>query len=129
MGVMNLGLAGADTSATNVVGIVATNLLGPIGGIIAITGVIILPITSGDTALRSLRLMTSDALHIDQSKKRNRLLVSIVIFLVVAALLVFSKMNADGFNILWRYFAWANQTIAVFAFAMIAIYMIKHKLD
>ena len=127
MGVMNLGLAGADTSATNVVGIVATNLLGPIGGIIAITGVIILPITSGDTALRSLRLMTSDALHIDQSKKRNRLLVSLAIFFIVAVLLVFSKMNADGFNILWRYFAWANQTIAVFAFAMIAIYMIKHK--
>ena len=127
MGVINLGLADADTSATNVVGIIATNLLGSIGGIIAIAGVIILPITSGDTALRSLRLMTSDALHIDQSKKRNRLLVSLVIFLVVAALLVFSKMNADGFNILWRYFAWANQTIAVFAFAMISIYMIKHK--
>ncbi len=127
MGVINLGLADANTPATNVVGIIATNLLGSIGGIIAIAGVIILPITSGDTALRSLRLMTSDALHIDQSKKRNRLLVSIVIFLVVAALLVFSKMNADGFNILWRYFAWANQTIAVFAFAMIAIYMIKHK--
>ncbi len=127
MGVMNLGLAGADTPATNVVGIVATNLLGPIGGIIAIAGVIILPITSGDTALRSLRLMTSDALHIDQSKKRNRLLVSLVIFFVVASLLVFSKMNSDGFNILWRYFAWANQTIAVFAFAMISIYMIKHK--
>ena len=127
MGVINLGLADADTPATNVVGIIATNLLGSIGGIIAIAGVIILPITSGDTALRSLRLMTSDALHIDQSKKRNRLLVSLVIFLVVAALLVFSKMNSDGFNILWRYFAWANQTIAVFAFAMIAIYMIKHK--
>ena len=127
MGVMNLGLAEADTPATNIVGIVATNLLGPIGGIIAIVGIIILPITSGDTALRSLRLMTSDALHIDQSKKRNRLLISLVIFFVVATLLVFSKMNSDGFNILWRYFAWANQTIAVFAFAMIAIYMIKHK--
>ncbi len=127
MGVMNLGLAEADTPATNIVGIVATNLLGPIGGIIAIVGIIILPITSGDTALRSLRLMTSDALHIDQSKKRNRLLISLVIFFVVATLLVFSKMNSDGFNILWRYFAWANQTIAVFAFTMIAIYMIKHK--
>ena len=127
MGVMNLGLAGADTSATDVVGIVATNLLGPIGGLIAIAGVIILPITSGDTALRSLRLMTADALHINQSKKRNRLIISLIIFIVVAALLVFSKMNSDGFNILWRYFAWANQTIAVFAFAMIAIYMIIHK--
>ena len=127
MGVMNLGLAGAETSPTEVVGIVAKNLLGSVGGIIAIIGVIVLPITSGDTALRSLRLMTADAFHINQSKRRNRLIVSLVIFMIVAVLLMFSKMNADGFNILWRYFAWANQTIAVFAFAMIAIYMIKHK--
>ena len=127
MGVMNLGLANADTPATNVVGIVANSLLGRIGGMIAIIGVIVLPITSGDTALRSLRLMVSDALHIDQSKKRNRLMVSLAIFVLVAALLLFSKLNADGFNILWRYFAWANQTIAIFAFAMIAIYFIQNK--
>ena len=127
MGVMNLGLANADTSVTEVVGIVAKNLLGTVGGIIAIVGVIVLPITSGDTALRSLRLMAADALHIDQEKKKNRLTVSLVIFALVAALLLFSKMNAGGFNVLWRYFAWANQTIAVFAFAMIAVYMMQNK--
>lgn len=127
MGVMKLGLADASTSTTGVVGIVANNLLGSVGGIIAITGIIVLPVTSGDTALRSLRLMAADAFHIDQSKKKNRLFVSGAIFAVVAVLLVFSKTNADGFDILWRYFAWANQTIAVFAFAMIAVYMIRHK--
>lgn len=127
MGIMNAGLANAGTSATEVVGIVAKNFLGSVGGIIAIIGVIVLPITSGDTALRSLRLMAADAFHIDQAKKKNRLLVSLVIFAAVAALLFFSKLNANGFNVLWRYFAWANQTIAVFAFAMIAIYMIKNK--
>lgn len=127
MGVMKLGLASYQTSTTEVVGIVANDLLGSIGGIIAIIGVIVLPITSGDTALRSLRLMAADTLHIDQSKRRNRLTISLVIFAVVAALLVFSKVNAGGFNILWRYFAWANQTIAVFAFAMIAVYMMKNK--
>lgn len=127
MGVMKLGLANAQTSPTDVVGIVAKNLLGSIGGIIAIIGVIVLPVTSGDTALRSLRLMTADALHIDQSKRRNRLALSLVIFSVVAFLLIFSKMNSEGFNILWRYFAWANQTISVFAFAMIAIYMMSKK--
>lgn len=127
MGVMKLGLANAQTSPTDVVGIVAKNLLGSIGGIIAIIGVIVLPVTSGDTALRSLRLMTADALHIDQSKRRNRLALSLVIFAVVAFLLIFSKMNSEGFNILWRYFAWANQTISVFAFAMIAIYMMSKK--
>lgn len=127
MGVMKLGLASAQTSATDVVGIVAKDLLGVVGGIIAIIGVIVLPITSGDTALRSLRLMVADALRIDQSSKKNRLLVSLCIFVLVAVILVFAKTNADGFNVLWRYFAWANQTIAVFAFAMIAVYMMKHK--
>lgn len=127
MGVMNLGLADASTATTDVVGIVAKDLLGSVGGIIAIIGVIVLPITSGDTALRSLRLMVGDALKIDQSKKKNRLLISCTIFVLVAVLLFFAKLNAEGFNILWRYFAWANQVIAVFAFAMITVYMIRHK--
>ena len=127
MGVMKLGLAGAETPTTEVVGIVARNLLGSVGGIIAIIGVIVLPITTGDTALRSLRLITADVMHIDQSKKKNRFLLSLAIFALVAVLLIFAKMDANGFNILWRYFAWANQTIAVFAFATIAVYMMKHK--
>ena len=127
MGVMKLGLATAETSPTDVVGIIAQNLLGSVGGIIAVIGIIVLPITSGDTALRSLRLIVSDAMKIDQSKKANRLGVSLVIFALVAAILVFAKMNAGGFNILWRYFAWANQTIAVFAFAMITVYMMRNK--
>ncbi len=127
MGVLNLGLATADTSTTDVVGIIANDLLGNVGGIIAVIGIIVLPITSGDTALRSLRLIIADAAKIDQTKKRNRLCVSLVIFALVAAILIFAKINAGGFNILWRYFAWANQTIAVFAFAMIAVYMIRNK--
>lgn len=125
MGAMKLGLADIQTSTTGMVGIVSGDLLGNIGGLVAITGIIVLPITSGDTALRSMRLIIADALHIDQSKRRNRLLVALFIFVLVAALLLFSKMNADGFQILWRYFAWANQVIAVFAFAMIAVYMMR----
>ncbi len=127
MGVINLGLASTSTSATSIVGIVANNLLGSVGGIIAIIGVIVLPITSGDTALRSLRLMVADAIRLDQTKKKNRLSISLVIFALVASVLIFAKLNAGGFNILWRYFAWANQTIAVFAFAMIAVYMMENK--
>lgn len=127
MGVMKLGLASADTSTTQVVGIVAKDLLGTVGGIIAIIGVIVLPITTGDTAMRSLRLMIAEALHIDQTKKMNRLLLALIIFVLVAALLVFAKISVGGFNILWRYFAWANQTIAVFSFAVITIYMIREK--
>ncbi len=127
MGVMKLGLANADTSTTQVVGIVAKDLLGTVGGIIAIIGVIVLPITTGDTAMRSLRLMVAEAFHIDQTKKRKRLLLALIIFALVAALLVFAKISEGGFNILWRYFAWANQTIAVFSFAVITIYMIRKR--
>ncbi len=128
MGVMKLGLADAKTDATSVVGIVSNNLLGKVGGIIAVIGIIVLPITSGDTALRSLRLIIAEAAKIDQSKRKNRLTVSLAIFAVVAVILVFAKLNAGGFNVLWRYFAWANQTIAVFAFAIITVYMIKHRM-
>ena len=127
MGVMKLGLANADTSTTQVVGIVAKDLLGTVGGIIAIIGVIVLPITTGDTAMRSLRLMVAEAFHIDQTKKRKRLFLALIIFVLVAALLFFAKISEGGFNILWRYFAWANQTIAVFTFAVITIYMIRKK--
>ncbi len=131
MGAVNIGIATNDmlrNQATSVVGIVAKDMLGSIGGIIAILGVIILPITSGDTSLRSLRIMISDALHIDTKKKRNNLLVALGIFSVVAAILVWAKADSSGFNILWRYFSWANETTAVFAFAMISVYMIWNKM-
>ena len=74
MGVYNLGLQAADASlATATIGIVCKNILGPVGGVIALLGVIVLPITSGDTALRSLRLAIADAFHIDQTSIRKRL--------------------------------------------------------
>ncbi len=120
MGIYNKG---SLSGATDVVGEVAKDLLGPIGGIIAILGVIVLPITSGDTALRSCRLMVADYLHIDQKARRNRMMVTIGLFIPVIAILIFAKLNAEGFNILWRYFSWANQTIAVFAFAAISVYL------
>lgn len=129
MGVYNTpGLVAPEqVGSPDVIGIVANDLLGKVGGLIAILGVIVLPITSGDTALRSVRLMIGDALHIDQTKKKNRFTLSACIFVPVAAILVFAKSNAEGFNVLWRYFAWANQTIACFAFAMITVYLLSHK--
>ena len=126
MGVYQLNLVDKDLiGQAAVIGIVSKNLLGSVGGMIAIIGVIVLPITSGDTALRSLRLMLGDALHIDQSKKRNRVMITTCIFIPVILILIFAKLNAEGFNVLWRYFAWSNQTIAIFAFAMITVYLYK----
>lgn len=111
-----------------VVGVIAKNMLGSVGGMVAVLGVIVLAITSGDTALRSLRLMLADALHIDNKKKSNVLILALCIFAVVAGVLYFAKTDKSGFALLWRYFSWANETIAVFAFAMIAVYMIKNNL-
>jgi len=131
MGALGSGLADVDMikgSATLVVGIVAKDMLGTVGGIIAIIGVIVLPITSGDTAFRSLRLILGDALHMDQSKKRNALTLALSLFAVAAVLLFWAKGNPTGFNIIWRYFSWANETTVVFVLAMIAVYMQRNKM-
>ncbi|MGN0612937.1 MAG: carbon starvation protein A [Porcipelethomonas sp.] len=127
MGVINMGLANADTPATDVVGIVAESLLGKVGGTIAVIGIIILPITSGDTAFRSLRLIISEAVHINKKSRLQKGAVSAAVFGIAAALLVFSKSNPDGFSFLWRYSAWANQVITVFTLSMISVFMIKSK--
>lgn len=119
------GLAkGAELpGATPMVGIIAKEFLGNIGGLLAIIGVIVLPITSGDTALRSLRLMLGEQFKINQGDKGKRLALTLAIFIPTALILVFSKLNPNGFNVLWRYFAFTNQFIALFALSMIAVYL------
>ncbi|MBQ7556408.1 carbon starvation protein A [bacterium] len=90
-----------------------------------VIGVIVLPISSGDTALRGLRLMLGEMFSLDQSKAKNRLVMSIAIFALTAALLLIAKFSTGGFILLWRYFAWANQTIVVFSLAMATAWCIK----
>ena len=126
MGVYNLGLQEANASlATGTVGVVCKDLLGSVGGLIAIIGVIVLPVTSGDTALRALRLSIAEALHIDQTSKAKRLGLSAILFALVAGILVWAKFSPDGFSTLWRYFAWSNQLLALFAFASISTWMFE----
>lgn len=128
MGVYNkLGIAGGlNLGATGVVNYVAKDMLGTVGGMIALLGVIVLPITSGDTALRSLRLMLGEYLHIDMTKMKAKLAIAIPVFILVAGILFWAKYSPAGFTILWRYFSWANQTIAIFAFAMGTVYLFSH---
>ncbi len=127
MGAYNLGMREAIASgATATVGAVCKDILGSVGGIIALVGIVVLPITSGDTALRGLRLAIAEAFHIDQSSNGKRLSLSAVIFALVAVILVFAKFNSNGFNILWRYFAWSNQTLALFAFLAISVWMFEN---
>jgi carbon starvation protein CstA len=68
--------------------------------------------------------MIADYLHMDQKPIKNRLSISLPIFVLVAGILVWAKLSPGGFTILWRYFAWSNQTIAIFAFAIITIYLL-----
>lgn len=115
-----------DTPTTIMVGDVAQHFMGNVGGMLAIIGVIVLPITSGDTAFRSLRLMLSEQFNIDQSSKSNRVSLSAAIFVPAIAILVWAKLNPAGFNILWRYFAFTNQLVAVFGLIMISTYIGTH---
>lgn len=127
MGVYSLGLQQGNPSlATGTIGIIAKDILGPVGGLIALVGVIVLPVTSGDTALRALRLTIADGFHIPQDNNQKRLSLSAIIFAVVAALLFWAKSSPTGFAMLWRYFAWSNQTLALFAFAAITIWMFEN---
>ena len=107
---------GSDLSAPPpiIVTKVSRGWLGLAGGILAILGVVAAPVTSGDTAFRSSRLIIADGLRLDQKPIVKRLLIALPMFLAASLLLWFNVTREDGFNIIWRYFAWANQTLAVF---------------
>ena len=131
MGAVNLGLASAENlqnAAAVVVSIIAQNMLGSVGGTIAVAGVIVLAITSGDTALRSLRMIIGDALNLDNKNKIGMTILALIIFAAVAAVLYFAKSESSGFSWLWRYFSWANESIVAFVFAMATVYMFQNNM-
>lgn len=114
-------MAEHNNSAGVLVNDISMSWLGTFGGILALLGVVAAPITSGDTALRSARLIAADFLHYDQSKTVKRLIISLPIFAAA-----FGIMMID-FSVLWRYFAWCNQTLAVFTLWAITVYLARHK--
>ncbi len=116
-----------NANATRMVGIVSREFMGNIGGLLAIIGVIVLPITSGDTAFRALRLQMAERFNIDQKPYAKRMGLAAALFVPAIALLIFAKSNANGFNILWRYFGFANQGLAVFALGMTTVYLYVHQ--
>lgn len=120
---------GAETvkAAPAVVTVVSKSWLGTVGSILAILGVVAAPITSGDTALRSARLIIADAAHIEQKHIGKRLAVSLPIFMVTGLLLWFDIAKPNGFDIIWRYFGWANQSLAVFVLLTAAAYLVNNK--
>ena len=119
---------GFHTSAPAVVNIICNDWLGVAGGILALLGVVAAPITSGDTAFRSARLIISEFVHIDQKAIAKRLLICIPLFFISILMLYWQIENPDGFNIIWQYFGWANQALSVFTLWTITVFLSReHK--
>jgi carbon starvation protein CstA len=118
---LNLTMLAHDGNAAWVVNEISNSLLGQIGGILALLGVVAAPITSGDTAFRSARLIAADFMRLKQSKIINRLYISIPLFLIGYLLTLID------FGIVWRYFAWANQTLATIVLWAITVYLLWEK--
>lgn len=114
-----------DTGALNnpggVVNTISLSLLGGFGGLLAVLGVVICPVTSGDACFRSIRLQMANTLKLPQSSARNRLLILLPLMGIGILL------NYIDFNILWRYFAFTNQLLASFALWMGTGYFAHNK--
>ncbi|MDD7318174.1 MAG: carbon starvation protein A [Prevotella sp.] len=113
--------------APTVVKLVCSSWLGIFGGILALLGVVAAPITSGDTAFRSARLIIAEFLHLEQRTMAKRLIVAVPMFAASIAFLFWQIENPDGFNIIWQYFGWSNQTLSVFTLWAITVYLVREK--
>jgi carbon starvation protein CstA len=118
---LNVVMTEHSGNAAFVVNEISNSLLGKFGGILALLGVVAAPITSGDTAFRSARLIVADFLKYGQGPIKNRLFVSIPLFAIG---LLLTQMD---FSVIWRYFAWANQTLAMVVLWTITIYLAQQK--
>jgi carbon starvation protein CstA len=103
----------------NVINMVCRTILGPVGGVLAILGVVALPVTSGDTAFRAARLVIADFTGVSQKKAPARLSVAVPLFIIGGIL------SQVDFNIIWRYFGWSNQTLATVVLWSAAAYVVK----
>ena len=124
-------IAGADkglyTSAPAVVNLVCNDWLGVVGAVLAMLGVVAAPITSGDTAFRSGRLIVAEWLKLDQRPIRKRLYICVPMFVCSIMMLVWQIENPDGFNTIWQYFGWSNQALSVFTLWTLTVYLVREK--
>ena len=122
-GIRELGemMVAQNGNAAWVVNEISNSLLGKFGAILAILGVVAAPITSGDTAFRSARLTIGDLLRFNQKPIKNRLIITIPLFTIGFML---TKIN---FDVIWRYFAWSNQTLATVVLWTITVYLLQKK--
>ena len=118
---LNEVMSAQQGNAAWVVNEAAVVLLGKFGALLAILGVVAAPITSGDTAFRSARLIIADLLNLKQGPMKNRLYISIPLFMIGF------YITRTNFDIIWRYFAWSNQTLATVVLWTITVYLFKEK--
>lgn len=114
-----------ESNAAVIVNNITSSWLGTAGAALALLGVVFAPITSGDTALRSCRLIVADFLKMEQKTIASRLKISLPIFILTLVALVYSLNDKDGFNMIWRYFSWMNQALSVFTLWAITVYLSK----
>ena len=100
---------------------VCTTLLGVFGGVLAIIGVVVLPITSGDTAFRSARLIIADIFNLSQKENLKRLIIAVPLFAIGFLI------SLSDFGLIWRYFGWANQTLATVVLWTAAMYLVNER--
>lgn len=122
-GELSTALGQHQGSAAWAVDTVSRGMLGVVGGVLALLGVVAAPITSGDTAFRSARLIVADMFGIEQRSKRKRLLVCIPLFIVG---FVVSQVD---FDVIWRYFAWTNQTLAVIVLWTVTVWLAARRVN
>ena len=118
---LNEVMTANEGNAAFIVNEISNSLLGTLGGLLALLGVVAAPITSGDTAFRSARLIVADFMNFKQGPIKNRLLVSVPLFAIGFLL------TQIDFSIIWRYFAWANQTLATVVLWTISIYLLQER--
>ncbi|MFC4095077.1 carbon starvation CstA family protein [Euzebyella saccharophila] len=121
VGALNSTMAANNNNAAWAANEITLSMLGQVGGVLAVLGIIAAPITSGDTAFRSCRLILADVFQLDQKKYIKRFYISLPLFVIAFAL------TQVDFGIIWRYFAWSNQTLATVVLWTITAYLIFEK--
>ena len=120
---LNTQLAANGNNAAWAVKLISTTTLGTLGGVLTMLGVVVAPISSGDTAFRSARLIIADFLKLEQKSFMKRLYVCIPLFIAGFAITLMD------FDVVWRYFAWANQTLAVATLWTITVYLFQKRVN
>lgn len=121
VGPLNEVMVAHGGNAAYVVNEISNSLLGSIGGALALLGVVAAPITSGDTAFRSARLIVADFMKLPQGPIKNRLVICIPLFAIGYGLTLID------FAVIWRYFAWSNQTLGMIVLWTITVYLAQEK--